>query len=226
MLDADILSDTDAGPRDRGAGPERLCGATRTIKPVGELIRFVVDPENTVVPDVKRKLPGRGVWVTATAAALMGAIARNAFAKGFKRPVRAPPDLVATTDRLLVRAALDALAIANKSGLVQAGFAKVETALARAEVAALLHAAEAAPDGVRKLAAAAKRAGQGIDELTLIGTFSSAQLDLALGRSNVVHAAVLAGPASEAFLVRYRSLDVFRGSEPANTVANPRDSAG
>lgn len=223
MLDVETPPETDAGPRDRGAGTERLCVATRIVRPIEQMIRFVVDPEGTVVADVKRKLPGRGVWVTATAEALTSAVARNAFTRGFKRPVAVPADLAAATDRLLERAALDALAIANKAGLVQTGFAKVETAVVHAKVAALLHAVEAAPDGVRKLAAAVKRVGLGLGGPVSIVGFHSAQLDLALGRPNVVHAAVLVGPASEAFLVRTRSLEVFRGGEPANTLAKPRE---
>ena len=81
------------------------------------------------MPDLKRKLPGRGIWITADQAALTEAVSRKVFARGFKREVRIAPDLPDLTERLLVRAALDALAIAGKSGLVAAGFAKVEAAL-------------------------------------------------------------------------------------------------
>ena len=115
---------------------------TRAVKPVDDLIRFVVGPDG-VVPDLKRKLPGRGLWVTADRTTLTDAIARKVFARGFKRDVRVTPDLVDLTERLLVRAALDALAIAGKAGLVATGFAKVEAALARDEVVGLLHAADA-----------------------------------------------------------------------------------
>ena len=106
------------------------------------------------MPDVKSKLPGRGIWVTATRDALVEAVKRKVFARGFKRDVRLPPDLVARTERLLERAVLDALAMAGKAGLVAAGFGKAETALDHDDVVALLHAAEAAADGVRKLDAA------------------------------------------------------------------------
>ena len=83
--------------------------------------------------------------------ALGEAIKRKAFARGFKREVRLPPDFVDRTERLLERAALDALAMAGKAGLVVAGFAKAEAALAHEEVVALLHAAEAAPTGSASL---------------------------------------------------------------------------
>ena len=64
--------------------------------PVAELIRFVVGPAGEVVPDVKRKLPGRGLWITASRAAVEEAVKRNVFARGFKRQVRVAPDLAPT----------------------------------------------------------------------------------------------------------------------------------
>jgi predicted RNA-binding protein YlxR (DUF448 family) len=210
---AETDPEADAGPRDRRTATERLCIATRTVKPIAEMLRFVVDPAGAVVPDLKRRLPGRGVWVTATRDAMAEAVARKAFARGFKRPVRAGADLVPATEALLERSALDALGIANKAGLVVAGFAKVEAVLAHRKAMALLRAAEAAPDGVRKLAAAGRQAG-GEAAGPPVLTFSGAHLDLALGRSNVIHAALLAGPASEALLARYRRLERFRGGEP------------
>src|SRR6187401_1469482 len=99
----------DAGPRKGGPGAERLCAVSRAVKPVDELIRFVVGPDG-VVPDLKRKLPGRGLWVTAERATLKDAVTRNVFARGFKREVSVAPELVDQTERLLVRSALDALA--------------------------------------------------------------------------------------------------------------------
>ncbi len=129
------------------------------MKPVDELIRFVVGPDG-VVPDLKRKLPGRGLWVTADKATLNDAVARKVFARGFKREVRVTPELVEQTERLLVRAALDALAIAGKAGLVAAGFAKVEAAIARDAVVGLIHASDAGADGVAKLAGALRQAGR------------------------------------------------------------------
>ena len=99
----------DGGPHSRLR--ERLCVATRTVRPVDDLIRFVVGPEGEAVPDIKCRLPGRGVWVTATQEVLADAIARKAFARGFKRDVRLPADLAARTEGLLAQAVLDALAM-------------------------------------------------------------------------------------------------------------------
>ena len=209
MLVARNDSETDRGPQDR-AGPERLCIVSRTVKPIAEMIRFVVGPDGVVVADLKHRLPGRGVWVTATREALATAMARNAFARGFKRPVRVPGDVVEATARLLARGALDALSIARKAGLVQVGFTRAEAAVRAGDAVALIHASDGADNGVRKLAAAAKRCADDA-QLPRIELFTSAQLGLALGRSNVIHAALLAGPASETFLARYHSLQRFGG---------------
>ena len=202
----------DAGPRSGGGGTERFCAVTRTVRPVDDMIRFVIGPDG-VVPDLKRKLPGRGIWITATRSALKDAVARKVFAKSFKREVRTALDLVDLTERLLVRAALDALAIAGKAGAVVAGFAKVEAALTHDKVAALLHGSDARPDGVKKLGGVLRQR-QDSDDVVTVTAFSSAELDLALGRSNVVHAALLAGPASNTFLARFHRLERFRTGKP------------
>jgi uncharacterized protein len=202
-IDRDV--EVDAGPHARGR--ERLCVVTRAVRPVGDLIRFVIGPDGAAVPDVKSKLPGRGVWVTATQAAVGEAIRRNAFARGFKREVRLPADLMMRTEGLLESAVLDALAMAGKAGLILTGFTKTEAALEHGRAIAVLHAAEASAEGVRKLAAASGRSG---GAPAVIGFLTSVQLDLALGRPNVIHAALLAGPASETFLARCRRLERFR----------------
>jgi predicted RNA-binding protein YlxR (DUF448 family) len=207
MPDLATESELDRGPRDRDV--ERMCVATRTVRPIADLIRFVVGPDGEAVPDLKHKLPGRGVWVTATQRALEDAIKRKAFGRGFKRDVRLPPDLVTRTEQLLTRSALEALAIAGKASLVLAGFAKVEAALGHEDVVALLHAAEAAPDGVRKLDSALRR-GQHSGSVPVFRILTTAQLDLALGRPNVIHAAVLAGPSSDTVLARLQRLERFR----------------
>jgi len=215
----------DAGPRKTAPGTERFCAATGEVKPVEEMIRFVVGPDGSPVPDLKRRLPGRGIWITASRQALAAAVARRAFARGFKRDVRAAADLVATTERLLEQAALDALAMSHKAGTVASGFAKVDAALERENVIGLINAAEASPDGTRKLIASLRRREDAAG-VAVVGTFTSAQLDLALGRSNVIHAALLAGPESETFLARAARLDRFRAGPMPGTPDGGRDQAG
>lgn len=199
----------DRGPRSTAPGSERFCCVTRRTAPVSEMIRFVLDPDGRVVSDLKRQLPGRGVWITGTRQALRAAIARKVFGRSFKREVTIAPDLLNRTEWLMEQAALDALSMAHKAGKVVIGAAKAEAAIAREPVLAVLHAREAAPDGTRHFTAALRQRGDAGD-VAVLETFASAQLDLALGRSNVVHAALLAGPESEAFLARAARLERFR----------------
>lgn len=210
--DNDVI---DRGPK--GAVTERYCALSREVKPVGDLIRFVIGPDGAVVPDLKRKLPGRGLWVTASEDALSQAVKRNVFAKSFKNDVRAGDDLVAQTGRLLERSVLDALAIAGKAGQAIAGFTRVEAALGSDDVVAVLHARDGAADGIRKIDGLVRRREEENPRgIRTIGTFASSQLDLALGRSNVVHAALLAGDASSGFLARYQRYERFRTGKAGN----------
>ena len=212
--------DTDAGPR-QGRSPgkgatERLCVVTRAVLPIDDLIRFVVGPDGSIVPDLKRRLPGRGAWVTARRAVVDEAVRRKVFARSFKREVKAAPELGALVDHLLENAALDALAMIHKASRVAIGFSKTEAAVASGPVVAILAASDGSPDGARKIAAAAARreTDENPGKVPTITAFTSPQLDLALGRSNVVHAALLAGPASNGFLARCQNLERFRMSDP------------
>jgi predicted RNA-binding protein YlxR (DUF448 family) len=214
----------DNGPRTEKSATVRMCAVSREQRPIDELIRFVVSPQGEVVPDIKRKLPGRGLWVAASRQTVAEAVRRHQFSKGFKWEVRVAATLAADTEALLARSATEALAIAAKAGQVISGFAKVEAALqsraSRAAVGALLHASEGAEDGIRKLDALARRNVENRGEspdFPIITALTSAELDLALGRSNVVHAALLAGPASRTFLSRSQILVRYRLADADKT---------
>ncbi|MBB6309299.1 RNA-binding protein [Xanthobacter tagetidis] len=214
MLASVLDEETDGGPRSVAvarAPLARLCLATRAVTPVGEMLRFVVGPDGTIVPDLARRLPGRGAWVSATRAALETALKRKAFGRAFKGKGTADPGLADLVDELLSRDARASLSLANKAGRVVTGNAKVEEALAGGGVLVLLHAADARPDGVRKLDARVRQAeAQGAPRVHVIDCFPGIELDLALGRSNVVHAALLAHPTTAGFLARCRKLERWR----------------
>jgi hypothetical protein len=154
-------------------------------------------------------------------------VRRNQFAKGFKRHVLAAPTLAADTEALLTRSVIEALAIAAKAGQVVSGFSKVESALQarqdRSPIRALIHASDGASDGIRKLEAIVRQ-NAGINEKSLdfpvVAALTSEQLDLALGRSNVVHAALLAGPASKTFLTRSHFLVRYRVADDDRTAGH------
>ncbi|MGJ4941153.1 RNA-binding protein [Bradyrhizobium sp. HKCCYLS1011] len=219
----------DNGPRTEKSATMRTCAVSREVRPTGELIRFVVAPSGEVIPDIKRRLPGRGLWVSATRQAVAEAVRRHHFSRGFKRDVRVSPALADETEGLLARSAIDALGIAAKAGQVVSGYAKVEAALSqrasRVAIAALIHAADGAPDGIRKLDALTRpnagdpsAGGQGqAPPFPIISCLTSAELDLALGRSNVIHAALLAGPASRTFLSRSQTLVRYRSADADKT---------
>lgn len=218
--------EADAGPRDRARARARMCIVTRAVRPVAEMIRFVAGPDATVVPDLKCRLPGRGVWVTAERAAVAAAVERNAFRRALRSEVEAPPDLVESVEKLLVRSALDALAMAHKAGLIVTGFARVEAAIASDAVVAVIHAREAAPDGVGKISAAVKRRhGDDATSAPVMDVFPAAHLDLALGRPNVVHAALLAGQAGHALLARWQKLERFRMGDRGSGRRHPKQPA-
>ena len=203
--------------QDRKDGPERSCVVTRTVKSPDDLIRFVVGPDNTLVPDLRRKLPGRGVWASLSAATVAEAVKRRSFERSLKTKVVVPPDLVAMIDGLMLKDALQALAMSNKAGLVQAGFSKVEAVIGSGRCAAVIEASDGAEDGRRKIGQALRRAEIAREEARLkprkvpvVAIFAGEDLELALGRPHVIHAALAPGPAAEGFLSRWRRLVRYR----------------
>jgi uncharacterized protein len=214
----------DNGPRTDRSATMRMCAVTRKVRPIDELIRFVVAPSGEVMADLKRKLPGRGLWVSASHQAVAEAVRRHQFSKGFKRDVRVAPTLAADTEGLLVRFVVEALAMAAKAGQVVSGFSKVADALEprqiQSPIKALIHASDGAADGIRKLDAMIRQNaadGEESVEIPVIAALTSEQLDLALGRSNVIHAALLAGPASKTFLSRSHALVRYRMADDDRT---------
>lgn len=202
-----------------GDGPERTCIATRHVLPQAQLIRFVAAPDGSIVPDLRRRLPGRGVWVTATAEAVGEAVRRKAFSRGLKAQVVAAPTLADDVGALLRREALQALALANKAGAVVCGAAKIEGG-ARKGYAALIHAADASQAGVVKLERAVRSVGRDRPAIATIRLFSGAELSLSLGREHVIHAALVAGGPAENVLGKARAaMDYLRiSSAPASTL--------
>lgn len=202
-------------------GPLRLCAATRASHHVDELIRFVAGPDGEIVPDLARRLPGRGVWVLATRATVERAISARVFAKSLKRPVKASDDLPARVEAQLVARTASALAIANKAGLVVTGTAKVESMLDKGSAAVLVHGSDAAMGGCDKLdrkhLAIANAHGR---ETVIVTELTIEQLSLAMGGANVVHAALAPGGATDKFVSEAGRLRRFRPQGSAKAV-NP-----
>jgi predicted RNA-binding protein YlxR (DUF448 family) len=198
-------------------GSLRRCIVTRRELAPNDLIRFVADPSGAVVPDIARKLPGRGVWVTAERSVVELAIKTNAFAKSLKRQVSVRPDLPQAIEVLFVERLLNALSLANKAGLVSTGAEKVEKLLDGGRAAALLHGAEGTAEGRRKLDAkfTAIQRDKGKDA-PIVDWLTIEQLSLAIGRSNVVHAGLIQGGATARFLSQAERLRRYRSGLSAS----------
>ncbi len=180
--------------------PERSCIITRRVLPKAELIRFVVGPSAVLVPDIHEKLPGRGIYVSASRLVLAEAIAKRSFSRAAQTQVTIPDGLLESVEAQLRRRVGDALSLARKSGQVITGFEKVEASVKKGEVEALIHADDAGEDGLKKLS---HYTGPTFTYLP------RALLSEVLGRENAVHAAVIHGPAAAFFIEAARRFALF-----------------
>lgn len=216
-------TDTDEGLAAARRAPVRTCLATRENVPVEHMIRFVAAPDGSVVPDLSRNLPGRGAWVSASRHAIEKAITQKAFSRAFRGKAAADEKLVALVDHLIERSALEALSLANKAGRIVTGAAKVESAILSGKAIAIFHSADGSDDGKRKLDGLSRRIeAEGGGKTPSFTLFTGSQMDLALGRPNVVHAALLASPASGGFLERSLRLKRWRDGDIAFGDGMPR----
>ena len=226
------------GPREEGAGPppppgrvaERTCILTRRTAGRDELVRLALGPDGQVAPDVRARAPGRGAWIGVDRATLDAAQAkgklRGALSRAFKTAeLSIPDDLGERIEAALRQAVLDRLGLEAKAGYLISGSDKIEVAARRGQVRLLLHAADAAEEGSRKLDQAWRVGSdqEGSGRQGLVFPLGRAILSLALGRENVVHAAIVDGAAAarvghaierwRAFLGREAGL----GAAPAGT---------
>ena len=214
-MGAELIEDAEDGEDVRGS--LRRCAVTRAELAPEELIRFVADPSGVIVPDLSRKLPGRGVWVRCDRPTVEAAVKSNAFAKGLKRQVSVPEGLSDSLDALFVARLLNALSLANKAGLVSSGAEKVEKLLDGGRAAALVHGADGTAEGRRKLdrkfLAIQGDKGQ---PAPIVDWLTIEQLSLAMGRSNVVHAGLIQGGATRRFLSEAERLRRYRHGSSAS----------
>jgi uncharacterized protein len=189
---------------------ERKCIVSGQVRDETHLIRFVVSPDGEVTPDLAAKLPGRGMWVSADRGSIEKAVAKNHFSKAAKENVKASADLATRVEKLLVRRMTDDLGMAKRSGALVSGFDNVLRELDSAKGPALLvEASDGAADGRRKLVGSAKARGY---RLPLIDVLTSQEISLALGRENVIHAALKSGALAERLIFEAGRLSGFRAS--------------
>lgn len=192
---------------------ERQCALTREVKPIADLIRFVVSPDGELVPDTDAKAEGRGVWISLGAKFVAEAQKKKAFAKSLKAEVKVPDDLSGLTRRRLEERFMSALSLARKAGQLVTGASKVKSAIEAGEVLALVTATDGAEDGKKKLAGSLKGYTKAAEEAGLdpgptphFELLDSSQMGLALGIENVIHAALTKGGAAQAAVQRAERL--------------------
>jgi len=166
--------------------PERRCIATGESRPKAEMIRFVVGPDDTLVPDLLGKLPGHGIWISPTRTALEKAVKRGLFARAARKPVKLPEGLVDRLEAAEASRLIHFISLARKAGRAVAGYEKVKGWLASGEAVLLLQASDGSARGKSKL----RPPG---DQKTLIEVLNGDELGLAFGRENVIHGALATG---------------------------------
>lgn len=239
------------GRQDGGSNP-RSCLVSRKRLDRSQLVRFVLDPEGRLVADLKESLPGRGVWVEARRSVIEQAAAKGLFAKALREGLKERGEggglatatgetPAAMVDRLLEERALGALALARKAGQLVTGHTKCDAAIRSGEAVLLLHAADSAADGRRKLASAvafvahvneelaqaasdeadgmdAEEGGSGMPERArqllvpeVWSLWPEEVLSAALGAGNVNHAVATKGGAARNLVAAIRRLAAYRG---------------
>lgn len=184
-------------------GPERRCIVTGQVRPKEELLRFVVSPDGEVVPDLGRRLPGRGIWLSARRDVVNTALAKRLFARAARRQVEVPEDLVDRVEAQLERRCLDALGLARRAGQAVCGFEKVRAELKAGKVALLVEARDASADGKGKIRGLA-------GDLPMVELFDGAVLGGVFGRDHAVHVSVAPGPLARRLAEEAAMLAGFR----------------
>ena len=186
--------------------PERRCIVTGESQPKGGLVRFVVGPGDTVVPDVEGKLPGRGIYVVADREAIALAVKKKLFARAARAPATATADLDAVVHDLLTRRVIELIALARKAGQAVAGYEKARDWLVSGAAVVLIQASDGSERGKTKL-----RAPPG--EGAFVGCLTAGEIGLAFGREHVIHAALAAGGLSARVVEEAAKLARLRGQD-------------
>lgn len=203
-------------------GPERKCILSGERAARDALVRLAISPDGDVLPDAHAKAPGRGAWIGVTRAELEAAMAKGrlkgALARAFKgATLTIPEDLPARIEAALTRALCDRLGLEMRAGKLVTGSDRIAEQARAGRIAWLAHAADASPDGRRKLDQAFRvgmdAEGSGIQGIVL--PLDRAALSVALGRDNVVHLALADAASAGRVEAPLRRLINFLAAAPA-----------
>jgi predicted RNA-binding protein YlxR (DUF448 family) len=197
-------------------GNNRRCLVTRAVMSRERLVRFVVDPRGQVLPDVDERLPGRGIWLSASRDVVNKAVEKRLFGRVARQSVVVFDDLADRIEALLSRRFYDGMGLARRAGAIVMGFDQVQACLAGSRAAVLLSASDGAEDGRRKLRHLAAA-------LPLILAGPRSQLGAAVGRDQLVHAALLPGKLAVRAL---RDAERLSGFSPGIAVVEESEVEG
>ncbi|MDH3228664.1 MAG: RNA-binding protein [Alphaproteobacteria bacterium] len=191
-----------AAPRE-GQTAQRRCIVTGEVRPRDELLRFVVDAEGRLTPDITGRLPGRGIWLSPDRDSIKRARARKLFERAARRALQIDEGLDDRIETLLASRCLELIGLARRAGQAVAGYEKVRAMLRKGRGAILLAAKDGAEDGREKVRAASP-------ELPVLDCLKADELGRAFGRDRTVHAALSHGALADRLRIDARKLMGFR----------------
>ncbi|MDR7124215.1 RNA-binding protein [Pseudotabrizicola sp. 4114] len=197
---------TRGGQKTSREEPERKCIVSGESQPKAGLIRFVLGPEDVIVPDIQGRLPGRGIYVSADREALAKAVKKNLFSRAARQPVKVADDLPELVERLLVQRVIDLISLGRKAGDAICGYEKVKDWLIKGQARTLIQASDGSERGKEKL-----RPPNGPD--SLISCFTAGEMGLAFSRERAIHAALAAGGLNNRVVEEAARLVGLRGAE-------------
>lgn len=203
MSNVDTIESSDIDRDQDSKSRQRRCIVTNRCLSPSEMVRFVVGPDNMIVPDIDGRLPGRGIWLSADRNTIKTACARNLFARAARQPVVVDDQLVERVESLLVRRCTELLGLARRAGQAVAGYVKVQGWLRGGQAALLLSASDGAADGRDKLRRVARNT-------PVISVLKAAELGGPFGRDQTVHAAIAPGGLAKKFVETAARLSGFR----------------
>ncbi|BBK40309.1 hypothetical protein STVA_03290 [Allostella vacuolata] len=210
--------ETPAGEFDE-KGPLRRCFVTYRTLPKEQMVRFVVGPDGVVVPDIAEKLPGRGLWLTASRDIVARAVARRLFGKAARAAVTVPTNLPDQIEARLLARCLDLVGMARRAGRLVAGYEKVRSWLGEGRVALIIEASDAGPHGVAKL-------GRQVGDCFVSRVLTADELGQAFARDRIVHVAVQPGRLAKALKADTDRLAGFRQDGAARPTGGHSGEAG
>ena len=184
---------------------QRRCLVGRDTVSVDHLIRFVVGPDQTIVPDLEGRLPGRGLWVRAQRHAIDTACEGNHFAKAARAPVQIEDGLANRVEALLAQRCLNIIGLARRSSDAVAGFEKVKALLKNRRSAVLFIAKDSGGDGRRKMYSIS-------GDAEIVDLFSSIELGRVFGREKTVFGALVEGGLANLLIKEAGRLKGFRAA--------------